>query len=104
MEDEKGKKPEKLEIQLDEETAQGVYANLTVVNHTENEFTLDFIYVQPQGQRAKVRSRIITSPAHARGLIRALQNNLAVYEKKYGSNPTPGESVKIPSPPDEQFH
>jgi hypothetical protein len=75
----------KLEIQLDEETAQGVYANLAVVNHTDTEFTLDFIFVQPQAPRAKVRSRVITTPRHVRRLIAALEENLRRYEQKFGS-------------------
>jgi len=56
----------KLEIQLDEDVAQGVYSNLAVVNHSDSEFILDFIFVQPQAPRAKVRSRVITSPSHRR--------------------------------------
>jgi len=74
----------KLEIQLDEETAQGVYANLAVVNHNDNEFVLDFIFVQPQAPRAKVRSRVITSPSHAKRMLLALQENVARYEKLFG--------------------
>jgi hypothetical protein len=74
----------KLEIQLDEEVAQGMYANLAVINHTDAEFTLDFVFVQPQAPRAKVRSRIITSPRHAKRLLLALQENLARYEKSHG--------------------
>lgn len=74
----------KLEIQLDEETAQGVYANLAVVNHTDTEFTFDFIFVQPQAPRAKVRSRVVTSPRHAKRILLALQENLARYEKAFG--------------------
>ena len=73
-----------LEIQLDEEIAQGVYANLAVVNHSDSEFVLDFIFVQPQAPRAKVRSRVITSPRHAKRLLLALQENLARYEKTFG--------------------
>jgi hypothetical protein len=46
--DEKKEQEIKLEIQLDEETAQGAYVNLAVVNHSDTEFTLDFIFVQPQ--------------------------------------------------------
>lgn len=71
----------KLEIHIDEETAQGVYANLAVVNHTDAEFIIDFIFTQPQAPRAKVRSRIITSPAHVKRLIAALQENLQRFEK-----------------------
>jgi hypothetical protein len=74
----------KLEIQLDEETAQGAYVNLAVVNHNDSEFTLDFIFVQPQAPRAKVRSRLITSPRHAKRMLLALQENLARYEKAFG--------------------
>jgi hypothetical protein len=97
------KKTEKLEIQLDEETAQGVYANLLVVNHNETEFVLDFIYVQPQGSRAKVRSRVITTPAHIRGLIRALEKNLCSYEEKFGQHGDK-EGPKVAKVSDEQYH
>jgi len=74
----------KLEIQLDEEIAQGIYANLAVVNHSDSEFILDFIFVQPQAPRAKVRSRVITSPSHAKRMLLALQENVARYEKMFG--------------------
>ncbi|NIQ93417.1 MAG: DUF3467 domain-containing protein [Desulfuromonadales bacterium] len=80
------KKPNevKIEIQVDEETAQGVYANLAVVNHSDAEFTLDFIFVQPQAPRAKVRSRIVTSPKHVKRLLTALEDNLKKYEERFG--------------------
>lgn len=74
----------KLEIQLDEEIAQGAYVNLAVVNHNESEFVVDFIFVQPQAPRAKVRSRVILSPQHAKRLCVALQENIGRYEKSYG--------------------
>ena len=84
MSDIKQPKEVKIEIQLDEEIAQGVYANLAVVNHSDAEFTLDFIFVQPQAPRAKVRSRVITSPKHIKRLLMALQDNLEKYEKQFG--------------------
>lgn len=90
----------KLEIQLDEHTAQGVYANLAVVNHTDSEFTIDFIFVQPQVQKAKVCSRIITSPRHLKRLIAALQENLQHYEKAHG--PVPATSA--PKVEDARYH
>jgi hypothetical protein len=74
----------KLEIQLDEEIAQGVYVNLAAINHSDTEFVLDFIFVQPQAPRAKVRSRVITSPRHAKRMLLALQENVARYEKIFG--------------------
>jgi len=83
--DKKKEREVKLEIQLDEEIAQGAYVNLAVVNHSDTEFTLDFIFVQPQSPRAKVRSRVITSPRHARRLLLALEENIRKYEQKFGS-------------------
>lgn len=80
------KKPEEmqLEIQLDEEMAQGVYVNLAVVNHNESEFVVDLIFIQPQAPRAKVRSRVILSPQHAKRFVAALQRNIGLYEQSHG--------------------
>lgn len=94
MNEKKPVKEVKLEIQLDDETAQGVYANLAVVNHTDAEFMLDFVFVQPQVPKAKVRSRIITSPRHAKRLLAALNDNIRKYEEKFGKIDlgTPGKN------------
>ena len=80
------KKPQevKLEIQLDEEMAQGTYVNLAVVNHNDSEFVVDLIFVQPQAPRAKVRSRVILSPQHAKRFVAALQENINRYEQNFG--------------------
>ena len=74
-----------LQIELDDATAQGLYCNLAMVNHAPTEFTLDFIYVQPQQPKAKVRARIITSPQHMKRLVAAMQDNLQRYEKAFGT-------------------
>lgn len=73
-----------LQIQIDDDVAQGVYANLATVTHNPTEFVLDFIYVQPQQPRAKVRARVITSPQHIKRLLGALQENVARFEKRFG--------------------
>ena len=74
-----------LQIQLDDAVADGQYINMALVNHTETEFTLDFIYVQPQQPKARVRSRIITNPKHMKRLLMAMQDNVAKFEAKFGS-------------------
>ena len=74
----------KLEIQLDEDLAQGTYVNLAMVNHNEAEFVVDFIFVQPQAARGKVRSRVILSPQHAKRFVAVLQENINRYEKDVG--------------------
>lgn len=77
--------PPKLQVQIDEEVAQGVYTNLVLINHTENEFVLDFAFIQPAGGRAKVRSRLISSPRHTKRLLVALQKNLERFEERFGT-------------------
>ena len=79
-----GGKPQ-LQIQLPPEIAHGAYVNLTLVNHTETEFVFDFIYIQPLEPRATVRSRVITSPKHAKRLLGALSDNIARYEAQWGA-------------------
>jgi hypothetical protein len=91
----------KLEIQLDEETAQGAYCNLAVVNHSDTEFVIDFVFVQPQAPRAKVRSRLITSPRHAKRLLLALQENLARYERAFGPVEPAAQRIEAA---DEHYH
>ena len=73
-----------LQIDLDEVTAQGAYVNLTLINHNENEFVLDFAYIQPGAPRARVRSRIISSPRQTKRLLRALEFNVRRYEERFG--------------------
>ncbi|PKN12585.1 MAG: DUF3467 domain-containing protein [Deltaproteobacteria bacterium HGW-Deltaproteobacteria-4] len=79
------KKEQKLEIQIDEATAQGIYANLGIINHTDSEFTIDFVYLQPQTPQGKVRARIITSPRHAKRLLLALEENVRRFEANFGA-------------------
>lgn len=77
-------KKTEMQIEIDEQTAQGVYVNLAMVGHSEGEVVLDFIFIQPQAPKAKVRSRVITSPMHAKRILAALQDNIAKYEARFG--------------------
>lgn len=74
----------RIQLQLDDDIAQGAYSNLVLINHTENEFLLDFAFVAPGSPRARVRSRIISSPKHTKRLLKALQKNLERYEERFG--------------------
>ena len=73
-----------LQIHLDEKIAEGVYTNLALINHTDMDFTIDFLYVQPQAPKAIVRSRVITSPVHMKRFMLALQENVRRYEQRHG--------------------
>jgi len=74
----------KLEIQMNDDVASGQYINMAVVNHNDSEFVIDCIYVQPQAPKAQVKTRLITSPRHAKRLLLALQNNIQSYEETFG--------------------
>jgi len=85
-----------LQVSMDDETAQGAYVNMATVSHTETEFVLDFLFVQPQQPRAKVRSRVITSPRHLKRLIGALQDSLHRYEQRFGTVEVGGPGPDLP--------
>lgn len=77
--------PIQLQIEIDPVTANGVFVNMALVNHNETEFTLDLLYLQPQGPKAVVRARAITTPKHLKRLLHALQDNVAKYEARFGA-------------------
>ena len=82
-----------LNIELSEEIAEGVYTNLAVITHSSAEFVLDFIRIMPGIPKAKVKSRVIMSPEHAKRLLHALNDNIHRYEKANGIIMTPEEAA-----------
>jgi hypothetical protein len=84
-----------LQIEIDPVTANGAFVNMAMVNHTETEFTLDLVYVQPQAPKATVRARVITTPKHMKRLLHAIQENLAKYEGRFGRIEL-GEATQFP--------
>ncbi|MEY3835701.1 MAG: hypothetical protein RI989_1129 [Bacteroidota bacterium] len=76
--------PQPISIELTENIAEGTYSNLAVITHSTSEFVLDFIRVMPNVPKAKVQSRIIMTPQHAKRLMKALQENIAKFEAQNG--------------------
>ncbi|MBY0245834.1 MAG: DUF3467 domain-containing protein [Sphingobacteriaceae bacterium] len=75
---------DQLNIELSEEIAEGVFSNLAIITHSNTEFVLDFIRVMPGIPKAKVKSRIILTPEHAKRLVAAMQDNISKFEAQYG--------------------
>ncbi|QEC52334.1 uncharacterized protein DUF3467 [Anseongella ginsenosidimutans] len=73
-----------LNIELTEEVAEGVYSNLAIITHSTSEFVIDFIRVMPGVPKAKVKSRIVLTPEHAKRLLGALNDNIQKYEALNG--------------------
>ena len=73
-----------INIEPTEDMAEGTYANLAIITHSNSEFVLDFIRVMPGVPKAKVKSRIIVTPDHAKRLLAALKDNIEKYEAAFG--------------------
>lgn len=73
-----------INIELTDDIAEGIYSNLAIITHSPSEFIVDFIKMMPGIPKAKVKSRIILTPQHAKRLYKALKDNIAKYESMHG--------------------
>lgn len=96
MSAEKDQKSQQINIELGEKEAEGIYSNLAIITHSPAEFIIDFTRVVPGAPKAKVHARIITTPQHAKMLLRALKENVDKFESKFGE-------IKIEGPAQPQF-
>jgi hypothetical protein len=95
MSDKPQQPPQEVNVQLDADIAEGTYANLVMIAHSPEEFIFDFIRVVPGVQQARVKSRIIVTPPHAKRLLAALKDNIERYEQAHGAISGP----QRPTPP-----
>ncbi len=84
MSDQK-QQPGQINIELDEKTAEGTYSNLAIINHSSSEFVVDFVAMMPGAPKAKVKSRIVLTPQHAKRLLKALGENINRFENAHGT-------------------
>lgn len=89
-------KSQQISIELGEKEAEGIYSNLAIITHSNAEFIIDFTRVVPGVPKAKVHSRIITTPQHAKMLLKALSDNIDKYESRFGE-------IKLEGLPNPQF-
>ncbi|MCK9617882.1 MAG: DUF3467 domain-containing protein [Lentimicrobiaceae bacterium] len=91
------KQENQINIELNEETAEGIYSNLAIITHSNTEFIVDFIKMMPGIPKAKVKSRIILTPQHAKRLLRALKDNISKFEQMHGTiKDTETEGIPFP--------
>ena len=84
MSDNNQPQPGQINIELDEKTAEGIYSNLAIINHSPSEFVLDFVTIMPGVPKSKVKSRIILTPQHAKRLFKAIGENIHRFEVAHG--------------------
>ncbi len=82
------KQGNEIQVELTDETAQGVYSNLAIIAHSSSEFIIDFIRLMPGTPKAKVQSRIILTPDNAKRLLSALQDNIEKFENQSNQEKT----------------
>ncbi len=85
MAEEQNQNPNQINIELPEEIAEGTYSNLAIISHSPQEFVVDFIRVMPGVPKAKVKSRILLTPEHAKRFMKALAENIKKYEQQFGT-------------------
>jgi len=73
-----------INIEISDEVGEGIYSNLAIITHSPAEFIIDFVKMMPGVPKAKVKSRIILTPQHAKRLFKALKENVSKYEAAHG--------------------
>ena len=71
-------------IEIGDKEWEGVYSNFVIITHSTSEFVLDFARMLPGAQKAKVFSRIIMTPQHAKALLATLEQNVKRFETEHG--------------------
>ena len=87
---------QQLNIELPEEIAEGIYANLAIISHSHSEFVVDYIRMMPNVPKAKVKARIILTPQHAKRLMRALADNIKKFEAQFGNIDENDQNISFP--------
>jgi hypothetical protein len=98
-EENKNKPPQaqnQINIELSEEIAEGIYSNLAMIAHSNSEFVIDFIRLMPGVPKAKVKSRIVITPEHAKRFLLALKDNIEKYENSFGTIKRTEDMPKFP--------
>jgi hypothetical protein len=96
MDANKQQQGQQINIELGEKEAEGIYSNLAIISHSPAEFIIDFTRIVPGVPKAKVHARIITTPQHAKMLMKALKDNIEKFEAKFGE-------INIDSAPNQHF-
>lgn len=89
-----------IQFSIDDAVASGVYINFANIIHNAAEFVLDFARVVPGRTDVRVLSRVMTTPLHAKQLLNALAQNIALYEKNFGVIRTDFEGPRVPGGPE----
>ena len=74
------------------------YVNFLRVSSHANEFFLAFGQLTAQGQTASLLASLVTAPAHAKSMRRALAQAVARHEEQFGEIPEASTSATPEAP------
>ena len=83
-----------INVELGEKEAEGVYSNVAFITHSPQEIIIDFARMMPGVPKAKVYSRVIMTPQHAKMLLTALEDNVKKFESQFGQIKVYGKQDK----------
>lgn len=89
-------KQQQINVQLGEKESEGIYSNLALIVYSPSEIIFDFARVMPGVPKARVYSRIVMTPQHAKMFLDALGENIKKYEDQFGA-------IKIHGKPDKSI-
>ena len=95
---EENNQSQSLQLELTPNVAEGKYANLVLISHSNTEFVLDFTSMLPGLPKPQVVSRVVMAPEHAKRLLLALQENMYKYEQQFDKVLLPEAAGKTIAP------
>jgi hypothetical protein len=101
MAEEKKKKPPERpapRVEIEEEVADGTYANVANIIFSPVEFVFDFGRGVPGRPHLKIMSRIIMSPLTAKQFLKNLTDHVARFEQQFGEIKIPAKMTPEPPP------
>ncbi|HHV37092.1 MAG TPA: DUF3467 domain-containing protein [Candidatus Cloacimonetes bacterium] len=81
-----------LNIKLDEKIGEGTYANFFMITNSPSEIIMDCGRILPGLPDARIYSRVIMTPAHAKQLLQLLEKNIDGFEKQHGEIKVQGQT------------
>jgi len=78
---------QEIKVEIESKIGEGAYSNLVIIAHSDSEFVFDFAAFLPGNPSARVLSRIVMTPKHAKLLLNSLKENISRFESQHGDIP-----------------
>lgn len=83
---------QQIQIKIDEKVGEGTYANFFVITNSPSEFIVDCGRILPGIPDARIYTRVLMTPSHAKQLMQLLEKNIETYENQFGEIKVQGQN------------